>query len=145
MPYSSDLARLLAAQLGKLVTLNRHQLAGQVANLNFWLSEIRHCLDVLDEYSPRFERLKAAQRRYVAEHQTTEFDTGDPYDTGAPAAPPWRIPDSTLQEARRSLSEAAYRFLVRCFHDRMIEEATLRQACDRLGMNIEPKDLQTPV
>jgi hypothetical protein len=144
MPYPSDLAKLLAAQFGKFVTLNRHQLAGQVANLDFWLSEVGHCLDVLDGYSHCFERLKTAQRRYVAEHHTREFDLRDPYDTGAPAAPPKRVPDSVLQEARRSLSDAAYGFLVRCFRDRMIDEATLRQGCDRLGFSIEPKDLQAP-
>jgi hypothetical protein len=44
MPYSSDIAMLLAEQLAKFATLNRHQLAGQVANIDFWLGEVRHCL-----------------------------------------------------------------------------------------------------
>jgi hypothetical protein len=51
---------LVTAQLAKFATLNRHQLAGQVANLDFWLAEARHWLDVIDGYRPRFERLKAA-------------------------------------------------------------------------------------
>ena len=61
MPYSCDIANLLAGQLEKFVTLNRYQLAGHVPNLEFWLAEVRHCLEVVDGYGPRFECLKAAQ------------------------------------------------------------------------------------
>jgi hypothetical protein len=61
MSYSSQIADLLAAQLTKFVTLHRHQLAGQAANLDFWLVEIRHSLAMIDGYRERFERMKAAQ------------------------------------------------------------------------------------
>ena len=56
MSYSSQIADLLAAQLTKFVTLNRHQLAGQASNLDFWLLEVRHCLAVIDGYRERFEQ-----------------------------------------------------------------------------------------
>jgi hypothetical protein len=48
MAYSSDITKTLTLQIRKFVTLNRHQLAGQVANLDFWLAKVRHCLDVID-------------------------------------------------------------------------------------------------
>jgi hypothetical protein len=142
MAYSTDLADLLAALLAKFVTLNRHQLAGQAANLDFWLDEAAHCLAVLDGYNARFERLRSAQMKHVAEHHTIEFDLRDPCCTQERAAAPTRIPDAQLKQARRSLREAAYRFLVRCFRERVIGEAMLRQACDRLGLGIDPTDLR---
>ena len=37
MSFSTDVAKLVADQLSRFVTLNPHQLAGQVANLDFWL------------------------------------------------------------------------------------------------------------
>ena len=54
MAYSTDLADLLAAQLTRFVSLNRHQLAGQVANLGFWIAEVAHCFEVIDRYGERF-------------------------------------------------------------------------------------------
>jgi hypothetical protein len=115
-----------------------------VANLDFWLDESAHCLAVLDGYNRRFERLKSAQQKHVAEHHTIEFDFDDPCCTRERAAAPTRIPDAQLKEARRCLRESAYRFLVRCFNERMIAEALLRQACDRLGLGIDPTDLRAP-
>src|SRR5262249_36049824 len=107
-----------------------------------WLAEVAHCLAVIDGYGQRFQRLKGAQQRHVAEHHTTEFDLDDPCCTRTGAAPPKRIPDAELREARRVLCEATYRFLLRCCAERLIEEATLRQACDRLGIGIDPSDLR---
>ncbi len=48
MAYSSDITKILTDQITKFVTLNRHQLAGHVANLDFWTGEVRHCLNVID-------------------------------------------------------------------------------------------------
>lgn len=42
MSFSTEMAGLVAGQLARFVTLNRHQLAGQVANLEFWLAQVRH-------------------------------------------------------------------------------------------------------
>ena len=78
MAYSSELTDLLTAQLKRFASLNRHQLAGHVANLDFWLGEARHCLDVIDGYWPRFRRLKAAQAAHVAGHGTIEYHLDDP-------------------------------------------------------------------
>ena len=48
MSYSTDIAELVAKQISRLTTLNRHQLVGQVANLDFWLGEVQHALAVID-------------------------------------------------------------------------------------------------
>jgi hypothetical protein len=142
MSYSSEIGRLLTARIEKFSTLNRHQLAGHAANLDFWLAEVRHCLEVIDGYRSRFERLKAAQTRYVSEHKTLEFDPRDPCCIQRPAPPPKRVADRELKETRRSLCDATYRFLVRCCNEGLINEPELQQACDGLGISIDRGDLR---
>jgi hypothetical protein len=141
MSYSTEIATVLAKQLAKLATLNRHQIVGQLANVDFWLDEVRHALGVLDGYEPRFERMKVAQTQYVSEHKTTVFFPDEP-DLQSHAPPPRRVPSSELQEARRSLCDATYRFLVRCHNEKFIEETTLRRYCDELVIGIEASDLK---
>jgi len=139
--YSIDLANLLTAQLTKFTTLNRHQLAGHVANLDFWLAEARHALEVLDGYQVRFDRLKAAQTQYASCHQTTEFSHDDPCCTKQHASVPKRIPGDERSRPRRQLCDAVYRFLVRCFRERLIDETRLLEACELLKISVESRDL----
>ena len=145
MAYSSDIARRLTEQISKFVTLNRHQLAGQLANLDFWTAEVQHCLEVIDGYSRRFDQMKAAQMRFAAEHGTIEFDLDDPCFTRTPAAPPTRVPNQDLGDARRHLCDAFYRFLIRGLHDGVIDERALRHACATLDIGVESSDLRRQI
>jgi len=140
--YSSEITKILTDQITKFTTLNRHQLAGQVANLDFWVAEVGHCLDVLDGYHHRFEQMRDAQTRYVSEHGTVEYQLEDPRHTQIKAPPPMRVSAAELGEARRHLCDATYRFLVRCFNEGRIDESTLRRTCDSLDLGIEAKDLR---
>jgi hypothetical protein len=144
MSFSIEMVGILTDQLGRFVTLNRHQLVGHVANLDFWVAEVRHCLDVLDGYAARFERMKAAQEEYVSQHGTVEYDFFDPCCTQGRAAPPVRTPAAERKKARGSLCEATYRFLVRCFREGMLDEAALRRAAGTLGIGVETTDLRAP-
>jgi hypothetical protein len=141
MSFSENLANVVADQLARFITLNRHQLAGHVANLDFWVTQARHALEIIDGYQERFRRLKAAQAEFVNAHQTTVSLPFDPDITGPPDAPR-RVPDARLSEARRSLADACYGFLMRCFKDRLIPESRLRSLCDGLGIGIDPADLK---
>jgi hypothetical protein len=141
MAYSSDITKTLTLQIRKFVTLNRHQLAGQVANLDFWVAEVRHCLDVIDGYDRRFEQMKTAQTKHVAEHGTMEFRLNDSWGDQKTAPPPRRVSGAELAEARRTLCDATYRFLVRCFNEGFMREDLLRQTCDILDIGIEASDL----
>src|SRR5580698_9563612 len=105
MSYSTDIAIALADQLIKLSSLNRHQLAGQVANLDFWMSELRHCIVTIDEYRHRFDRMNKAQADYVFEHKTIEFPLHDPEFAG-PAQGAKPVPERDLKDARRKLCDA---------------------------------------
>ncbi len=133
---------MLAEQLGRLATLNRHQLAGHVANLDFWLGEVRHCLEVIDTYGQRFKRLKSAQNTHVSAHGTIEFSLEDPCCTQSAPEPPRRVPHAELQQARRTLTDAMYRFLLRCHREDLLDEAAVRSSCSDLGRGIDPKDLK---
>lgn len=144
MAYSTEIAATLTTQFQRFVTLNRHQLAGHVANLDFWLTETRHCLDVIDGYHKRFERLKAAEAGHVATHETVAFSARTPYFDGIslPPSTPRRIPDGELKSARRELCDATYHFLVRCCREQCLDAATVRRHCDGLGIGVDPADLK---
>ncbi len=143
MAFSSDMAKLVADQLSRFVTLNQHQLAGQAANLDFWLGQVRNGLEVIDGYGKRFQRLRAGQSRHVADHHTTEFSLDDPCCTQGKPAPPRKVPDSELRDARTALCDAARRFLVRCCNEGFIEESVLRRACADLGIGVDSVELRS--
>src|SRR3954447_18922799 len=104
--FSTDMANLVADQLSRLVTLNRHQLAGQVANLDFWLAQVKHALAGIDGYGVRFVRMEAGQEQFVAARATTVSEVGPCGAEERRPPPPRRIPDRELQKARRTLIEA---------------------------------------
>jgi hypothetical protein len=148
MSYSSQIADLLAAQLTKFATLNRHQLAGQVANLDFWLTEVRHCLAMLDGYRDRFHRMREAQESYVERKATVEFPRSmklnDRESDHEGMKRPERlrpVNDKELQQSRVNLCDAAYGFLVRCCNEGLISESVLRASCGALGIGVESRDI----
>jgi hypothetical protein len=141
MSYMLDAARLLTAQLEKFATLRPHQLAGQVANLDFWRDEVQHAITLLDAYPQRFKHLRDAQVDYVQSHRTTNFNPGRPDEISA--VPPLKgIPDTERSAARKSLTDAYYQFLLRCFRERVISEETLRSKLNDLDMSVDPFDLR---
>jgi hypothetical protein len=141
MSYSEHIAKVVSDQLERFVTLNRHQLAGQVANLDFWIAQSRHALGLIDGYQDRFRRMKAGQSEHVAAHGTIVTSPVDSDIAGTPF-PPRRVPDANLRDARHSVTEATYRFLVRLTNDQLISESQLRSLCDDLEIGIDPKDLR---
>jgi hypothetical protein len=139
LSYSSRIAELLTGQLNKFVTLNRHQLAGQAANLDFWLLEVRHCLAVIDGYRERFERMRTAQENHVQGHATAEFPLNINLQDRERDLEPFKRPeqlrpvnDKKLRQSRGDLCEATYRFLLRCCNQGLISEAVLRASCESL-------------
>jgi hypothetical protein len=133
MSFSTDIADLVAKQLSRLTTLNRHQLAGQVSNLDFWLGEVQHALSIIDGYEVRFTRMHAAQEQHINAHGTTEFDLDADWDTERRASPPRRVPGHELEKARRNLIQAASRFLERCRSEGFLSEDQFSAATESLG------------
>lgn len=126
MSFSTDMAELIGNQLSRFVTLNRHQLAGQVANLDFWLAQVRHALAVIDGYGVRFIRMEAAQEQHVAGAGSTMSEFGRP-------SRPRRVPDRELRKSRRALVEAAARFAQRCRQEGLISKSQLSSVLAGLG------------
>jgi hypothetical protein len=118
--FSTDMAKLVADQLARFVTLRPHQLAGQAANLDFWLAQIRRALAAIDGYAVRFVRMEAEQQQYVAIHETKLSEVGPAGVEERRPPPPRRIPDRELREARKLLVNSATRFLQRCRAEGMV-------------------------
>ncbi|MDY3563580.1 hypothetical protein R5W23_005194 [Gemmata sp. JC673] len=119
MSFSTDMAKLVADQLSRFVTLNRHQLAGQVANLDFWIGQVRHVLAGIDGYGARFVRMQAAQEHYVGHNGAITPGT-EGYDPRTSPVAPRRVPDRELRQARRGVVDAARRLLERCREERLV-------------------------
>jgi len=151
MSFSTDLASLMANQLSRFVTLNPHQLAGQVENLDFWLGQVRHALEALDGYAVRFVRMEGAQERYVSASGTSlplaapapgnvtvtplkALKKGIVTQPAAAPQPPYRIPDRELQKARRELLDTTSRFLARCRDEGLISAQKYAAALAGLGL-----------
>jgi hypothetical protein len=138
MSYSEHVAKVIADQLERFVTLNQHQLDGHVANLDFWIAEARHALEVIDGYQERFRRQKAGQ-----EEQKTMVPMLFEPDIKLLPEPPRRLPDTSLREARRSVVDATYRFLVRLCNYGLIPESRLRSICSDLVIGVDSADLRS--
>jgi hypothetical protein len=126
--FSTDMARLIAGQLSRFVTLNPYQLAGQVENLDFWLAEVRHALAVIDGYGVRFVRLSGGQERYVVQHRVRISVVNAAGVTERSPSAVRRIPDRELRQAWRALVEAARRFLERCQAEGLITDSDVSAA-----------------
>jgi hypothetical protein len=148
MSYSTEISKTLADTLTGFVSLNSHQLVGHAANLDFWLVEVRHCVEVIEGYRKRFDAMKSSQVRYVTERGTLEFShrCGDDFcpicAQGQSVSPPRPIRDQELKEAVRELRDAAYHFLVRCYRAGFIDEARFREAAESIGTGIDVCDLK---
>jgi hypothetical protein len=100
-----------------------HQLAGHAANVDFWVSETKHCLAVIDGYQNRFERLRSGQAEYEMKHNVVN------------KAPPIQraAKHYARQECRRSVCQAIEKFLTRCHRECLLSEKDLKNALDSVG------------
>jgi hypothetical protein len=145
MSYSIKRATLIADQLERLATQNAHQLAGQFANLDFWIAEVIDAIRVIQQYPDRFRRLRDAQVAWVRAHDTKvsgycpicggacEFDPRTP-------DPPLRIRSEELADARAALQRAGRAYLLRLYKAHLLEKDAVRRACDQLDIGVEEED-----
>lgn len=146
MSYSIQKATLIADQLQRLATQNTHQLAGQVANLDFWLAEAVHAIATIDQYPERFQRLRVAQVGWAKAHGTrvsgycAHCGGGCEFGPQVPD-PPRRIPAEDLAAARAAVRQTGRLYLLRLYRAQLIDESAVRRACDDLGAPLESEDL----
>lgn len=137
----------MADQLQRLATFNPHQLAGQFANLDFWLAEAGRAIEIIDDYAGRFVRMRDAQLAWVDAHDTVVSDWCAPCGGACEFGPqrpdpPTRISSSELNLARKAVRDGAYRLLVRLYRAEWIDETRLRAACEQVGTGFDLGDLE---
>jgi hypothetical protein len=121
--YVDGICAPLIKTLNHSAALPTHQLAGHAANVEFWISEAKHCLTVIDGYQVRFDRLRAGQAAYEERHEVV--NTSAPIRRGTK--------DQARQELRRAVGEAIERFLVRSHQEGLLSDKDLKAAFGSLG------------
>lgn len=145
MSYSIKRATLIADQLERLATQNAHQLAGQFANLDFWISEAVHAISTIDDYPVRFRQLRDAQLSWVKAHGTriTGYCAhcgGACMLSGNRPDPPRRIPSDDLTAAGDRVRAAARSYLLRLYRAHFLEQDDIRKICDGIGVGLSTED-----
>lgn len=141
----SDICDALTHTLTKTTTLPAHQLAGHAANIEFWVSESKHCLDVLDGYYSRFEKMRDAQKQHVQQHGTYDYEIGkEEFHDADYSIKPLRpgVNEGDLKKMRREVDQATYAFLARCHRERFIDAANFREFAAYLGISVSESELR---
>lgn len=151
MAYSLEIAGAVSRTVGKFTTLNNYQLAGHVANLDFWIRQVKNALDAVDGYSKRQRTLEQAQKQYIDAHDTRQFSKeqmelhrefpSEPLP-GKVTPDRWRIDSETLKAKRREVVDSFYRFLLRCHKEELIHDEDARRMLSECGIGIEPGDFR---
>jgi hypothetical protein len=153
MAYSIEIADVVSRTVGKFVTLNSYQLAGHLANLDFWIRQVANALDAIDGYSNRQRTLELAQKRYISTHDTRrfseeqmalyrEFPDEPAYEPGTVRPDRWRIDSETLKTKRREVVDSFYRFMLRCHKERLVSDDRAKEVLSECGIGVEPGDFR---
>lgn len=121
LSYIDDICNPLIKTLERSSTLPSHQLAGHVANFDFWMGEARHCLDVIDGYTQRFERMEKAQQSQTEVEGVSEM----PLQRG--------VKDNERRKLRQKVCATANKFLERCYNEQLIDEEALQAHQEKLA------------
>ena len=150
MIYTVEKAILISRQLRKFTDSYAHMVAGQYANIDFWMDEVISALKAIDEHNSRFEKMRDAQEDWIEEKNTRipnychicegvcEFD--DKHNR-KPELPKQRA-NNEKKRARKELVDSAYYFLTRCYRMGIISSKELKIKCDAIGTSIDPQHLE---
>ncbi|MGH1383782.1 hypothetical protein [Kordia sp.] len=150
MIYTIKKAILVTEQLRKFTDSNDYMVAGQFANINFWINEVASAIKALDEHNIRFKKMCEAQKNWTEENNTRVPDychicngicelSVEHYKK--PELPKKRFKNEK-KEARKELVDTAYYFLIRCFNMSLLNKEGLNDFCDRIETSIDPYDLK---
>ena len=147
MIYTIEKANLISNQLRRFTTGYAHHVAGQFANIDFWLHEVQESIKTIDEYSKRFNNMRDVQKRWVDAHGTVVYDYCPicggkcEFSDGIPP-PPLRTSSNELNAARKELIDSTYFFLLRCYRMSLLNRSNLEAKCNEIGTSIDPSDLE---
>ena len=149
MIYTIEKANLISEQLRRFTNGYAHHVAGQFANIDFWLHEVQESIKTIDEYNKRFNNIRDGQKKWVDSHGTIVSDYC-PYCGGKcelsnenrKPSPPERTSSNELQATRKELVDSTYFFLLRCYRMGLLNKNTLEAKCKETGTSIDPSDLE---
>lgn len=149
MIYTVERANLITERLGKFTDSYAYMVAGQFANIDFWIDETVNSIRAIDEHNVRFEKMCEAQKNWIEEKNVRIPDycyicngicelSEQHYKK--PELPKQRA-KSEKKESRKELVDTAYYFLVRCFKIGLLNKEELKSYCNQIGTSVDPHDL----
>ena len=108
--YVEDIARSLSRTLEHAAGLPPVRVAGYAANIDFWLSEALHCLDVIKGYPDRYRHFEDAQLEYAERRGWNSAPDVSPSNTAA-----------ERKAARGAVVAALTRLADRCVKEGLID------------------------
>lgn len=150
MIYTVERANLITKQLKKFTDSYAFMVAGQFANVDFWIGEVVSAALALDEHKARFDKMYEAQHNWIEEKQVRvpnycHICNGIcelSHARYVKPAIPKNLASAEKKESRKELIDSAYYFLVRCHNIGLINEEELKRYCSRIGTSIDPNDLK---
>jgi len=67
MIYTVEKANLITRQLNKFKDSYAFMVAGQFANIDFWMNEVESTIKAIDEHNIRFAKMYDAQEKWIEE------------------------------------------------------------------------------
>jgi len=124
MSYIEDVCQPLIDTLKHTAGLHAYQLAGHASNLEFWMLEVRHALQLIDGYEQRFVKMTEAQQKFLANDPTAKIRSqNDEYERTLRMG----VKTADSERLRRQIVVIAERLLDRCLTEGLI---TLTNADD---------------
>lgn len=150
MIYTIKKANLVAEQLRKFTDSYSYMVAGQYANIDFWIAETISSLKALDDHNNRFKKMYNAQNDWIEEKNVKVPDycficngicelSHDGYRK--PELPKLRS-KSEKKESRKNLVDSFYYFLIRCYKVGLLNEEEMNAFCKEIGTSIDPQDFK---
>jgi hypothetical protein len=89
--------------------------AGQFANIEFWLHEVQESIKTIDEYNKRFDNMRDEQKKWVDAHGNAVYDYcpfcgGKCELSDGHPTPSVRTSSNELQATRKKLVDSTYFF-----------------------------------
>lgn len=146
MIYTVEKAELITEQLRRFNDGYAHHVAGQFANIDFWMEEVRFSITAIDDYNKRFNKMRDAQKSWIEAHGTLVYDYcpicgGKCELSNGYPAPPIRMPDNELKDVRKKLIDIAYLYLLRGYRMQLLTESDLIAKCQLIGTSLDPTDI----
>ena len=150
MIYTIEKANLITERLRRFTDSYAYMIAGQFANIDFWIDEVTNSIRAIDEHNLRFGKMCNAQKIWIEEknvkvpnycHICNGICELSAQHYKKPELPKQRA-KSEKREARKELVDSAYYFLIRCYDVGLLNEEELRDYCNQIGTSIDLSDLK---